>query len=144
MNRVGKVIKENIDFVVVEMNSTSACSGCNSCSNGDDSADKKIRVYNALNAKKGDIVEINMDSQSVLLAAFIAYGIPLFSFLIGVLLANKLFNNELISALFGFAFVAITYLFINKNEESFYNSKKYVPEIVKIHQKYQDVCLIIK
>ncbi|MEA1975587.1 MAG: SoxR reducing system RseC family protein [Bacillota bacterium] len=140
MNRVGKVITEDIDFVVVEMSSTSACSGCNGC----DSADKKIRVYNPLDAKKGDIVEINMDTQNVLLAAFIAYGIPLISFLIGVLAADKLFDNELISAIAGFMFIAISYFLINKKEKSFYSSKKYVPEIVKVHQRYKDICFTIK
>ncbi|MDM8534939.1 SoxR reducing system RseC family protein [Clostridiaceae bacterium HSG29] len=144
MNRVGKVIKENGNFVVVEMNSTSACSGCNHCGNDDDSPDKSIRAFNDIGAKKGDIVEINMETQNVLLAATIAYGIPFIAFLTGVLLADKMFNSELISALSGFIFMAISYLMINRNEEKFYSSKKYVPEVVKIHQKYQDVCFNIK
>ncbi len=144
MNRVGKVIKENGNFVVVEMHSTSACSGCNHCGNGDGSPDKSIRAYNNIAAKKGDVVEINMENQNVLLAATIAYGIPFITFLSGVLLADKLFNSELVSALSGFIFMAISYLMINKNEEKFYSSKKYVPEVVKIHQKYQDICFNIK
>lgn len=144
MNRVGKVISCSKGFAMVEMNRTTACSGCSGCGNeNDDSGEMQIRVLNELHAEKGDIVEINMDTQNVLLAALIAYGLPFFGLIIGIVGGQLIFNNELISALSGFGLLGLTYFVISLNERKFHLSENYVPTIVKIHQNQQDVCFII-
>jgi len=145
MNRVGKIVNCSKGFAIVEMNRTTACSGCTGCGNeDDDSGDMQIRVLNEIDAHKGDIVEINMDTQNVLLAAFIAYGLPFIALIIGIVGGQLVFKNELISALTGFGFLGLTYFIISLNEKKFHLSEKYVPSIIKIHQKYQDVCFIIE
>lgn len=145
MNRVGKVINCSKGFAIVEMNRTTACSGCTGCGNeNDESDDMQIRVLNEIDAEKGDIVEINMDTQNVLLAALIAYGIPFIALIIGIVGGQLIFNNELLSALTGFGLLGIAYFVISLNEKRFHLSDKYVPSIIKIHQKYQDVCFIVE
>ena len=145
MNRVGKVVSCSKKFAMVEMNRTTACSGCVGCGNeDDDSGDMQIRVLNDVDAEQGDIVEINMDTQNVLLAAFIAYGLPFFGLILGIVGGQLIFNNELLSALSGFSLLGITYFLISLNEKKFHLSENYVPSIVKIHQKYQDVCFIVE
>jgi sigma-E factor negative regulatory protein RseC len=145
MNRVGKVVSCSKGFAMVEMNRTTACSGCTGCGNeNDDSGEMQIRVLNQLDAEKGDIVEINMDTQNVLLAALIAYGFPFLGLILGIVGGQMIFNNELLSALSGFALLGLTYFTISLNEKKFHLSDNYVPTIVKIHQKYQDVCFIVE
>jgi sigma-E factor negative regulatory protein RseC len=144
MNRVGQVIESNGDFAVIEINRTSACGSCHACDNGsEESKEMKIKCHNTLEAKVGDYVEIDMENRDVLLAAFIAYGIPFIALLTGILLADQLFNSELISVIMGFSFLAIAYLMISKRESTFAQSKKYLPEIVKVVYKYEGVCLNI-
>lgn len=141
MNRVGEVVKELEGFVVVKMAPTSACSGCHGCGNEDDNDDDvEVRASNTMDAHIGDIVEINMDAQDILQAAFIAYGIPFFALISGILIGDKIFNNEFLTIVLGFAFLTISYLVISKNETKFYHSTKYVPEVVKVFPKNRDIC----
>lgn len=146
MNRVGKIVSCKSKFAMVKMTRTTACSGCSGCGNknDDDSSEMVIRVLNEMDAKKGDIVEIDMDTQNVLMAAFIAYGIPFIGLIAGIVLGNSLFENELLSAALGFIMLALAYFVISQNEKKFHLSRKYVPTIVKIHQNFQDVCHIIE
>ncbi|MGM0380192.1 MAG: SoxR reducing system RseC family protein [Bacillota bacterium] len=144
MNRVGKIIKSKDKFAFVKLTRTTACSGCHGCGNSEDDSDEiEIRVLNEKGANVGDIVEVNMDNQNVLLAAAIAYGIPFVALLSGVLLGNFIFNSELLSIVTGFVFLVISYLGINTKESQFYNSKKYVPEIVNIHKENKNICFKI-
>lgn len=144
MNRVGKIIKSKGEFAFVKLTRTTACSGCHGCGNSEDDSDEiEIRALNEKGANIGDIVEVNMDNQDVLVAAAIAYGIPFVALLSGVLLGNFLFGSELFSIIIGFIFLALSYLGINTKENEFYNSKKYVPEIVSIHKENKNVCFKI-
>lgn len=145
MNRVGKVILTEKEFAIVEMTRTTACSGCSGCGNADEeTGDMEIRVYNPVKAKKGDVVEINMDTQNVLLAAAIAYGLPFFALIIGILLGDFFFKSEIISAISGISLLGITYYLISFKEKSFYTSKKYVPVIDKVYKNGDDSCFIIE
>ena len=46
-------------------------------------------AINPINAKMGDHVEIDMDHRNVLFAAFIAYALPLFALIGGILLGMR-------------------------------------------------------
>lgn len=134
MNRFGEVIEADSDFAKVKLNRHSACTGCNGCNKGEEEEQKniEIRVLNTENAHIGDIVEINMESQNILKAAVIAYGLPFITLLLGIIIGYKVFNNEIISILLGFGFLGITYFGIQRNENKFYNSHDYVPELVRV------------
>ena len=144
MNRVGKIIKSKDNFAFVKLTRTTACSGCHGCGNSEDDSDEiEIRVLNEKGADVGDIVEVNMDNQNVLLAAAIAYGIPFVALLSGLLIGNFFLESEMLSIIIGFVFLFISYLGINIKENEFYNSKKYVPEIVDIHKEHKNICFKI-
>ncbi len=139
MNRQGKVIKIDKNKALVKLMKHSACGDCGACHLGEENMDITIEAINDLGANIGDKVEVNMAAPNVLRAAFIGYGIPLISLILGILL-GKIFldtigfggNIELFSFLIGIIFLAITYLVIRINEDNFKKSEKYVSKIINI------------
>lgn len=76
------------------------CSGCNSI--------VTVFAQNNINVKKGDLVEIEMPSNSVLGAAFITYIIPLVILIIGYIVGSCIFKTEIGEILTAAAFFAVS------------------------------------
>lgn len=140
MIQVGKVV-EVLDSkrAKVLMRKHAACGECGACQHGDENMKLNIIAVNELNAKVGDIVEVNMETQNVLGAAFIAYVIPLFSMLLGIgggsYLLKKMgviVNLEIYAVFIGFILMGIAFSAIKLREGSFKKDKRYIPVISKI------------
>ncbi|QZY57042.1 SoxR reducing system RseC family protein [Crassaminicella profunda] len=102
----------------------------------------KIVVFNKVAAQVGDKVEVNLETQNVLKAAFIAYVIPLIALIIGVGGGSFLLKKigvvehlEMYAMIIGFLLTAITYMTIRLHEGSFKKNKQYMPSISKIVQE---------
>ncbi len=139
MNQIGTVIevlKNNKAKVL--MRKHSACGDCGACQHGKENMQLNIVALNPVSAKSGDRVEVDMETQDVLGAAFIVYVIPLFIMVLGVVIGNSLLknlhiaNSEVYSALIGLLLMAISFGVIKFFEGSFQNNKKYLPIIKKI------------
>ena len=63
------------------------CSGCNLA--------VSVDALNYINAKQGDKVEVEMNSKTVIGTAFMVYIIPLVVLIIGYIIGDYIFNNEL-------------------------------------------------
>ena len=74
-----------------------SCGGCHLC----DLKGTVISAKNAADAKENDRVLVEMNTDSGLLAAFLAYGIPLIFVLIGIFLIAS------VSTYFGTVFLAV-------------------------------------
>ncbi len=136
MKQYGKVVEVSEDKAFVIMEKNSSCSGCNACKLGSDSHELRIEALNTAGAKSDQIVEVDMEGQHVLTAAFILYMIPLFALLMGVVIGNIVFPaQEIFAALIGFGLMALSFLGIKLKNESFKNDKKYIPVITKIADK---------
>lgn len=140
MMQEGKVI-EILDNkrAKVLMQKHAAWGACGACQHGQENMSLNMIAVNGLNAKVEDMVEVNMETQNVLGAAFIAYGLPLFALVLGIaggsfLLKKMGFtqNVEMYATVIGFLLTAMTYLLIKANEDSFKKDKKYMPVITKI------------
>jgi len=132
------VISKKKDRAQVEIVRTSACDGCKGCSVGTSGKPLRVWVKNPINAKVGQSVAVELEASKLLSATFIAYGIPLLAFLIGLALAYKVsefFNItavEPFALIIGFGFMLLSFLAIH-----FYNNKddtinKYSSRIVDI------------
>ncbi|WP_129597605.1 SoxR reducing system RseC family protein [Anaerophilus nitritogenes] len=140
MNQVGKVIEVLEDHrAQVLMRKHSACGECGACQYGQENMKIKIIAMNQVDAKEGDTVEVNLETQNVLGAAFIAYVIPLIALLIGIIGTSYLLpkigftgNIEVYSIVVGFILTVIVFGFIKLNESSFKKQDKYVPVISKV------------
>lgn len=114
------VTKRFDDHVMLEIERRTACGLCGQkrgCGNatwgkllGHDS--HEFPADNAINANVGDSVVVGIDERIVLSSAFYLYVVPLFTMLVGAVLADTLLNNEFyvmlaaaLGLLLGFAWV---------------------------------------
>ncbi|WZL71524.1 SoxR reducing system RseC family protein [Clostridiaceae bacterium 35-E11] len=139
MHQSGKVIEISDNRAKILMTKHAACGDCGACQHGAENMNMHIIAANELNAKVGDMVEVNMETQNVLGAAFIVYVIPLFMMLFGIAGGSYLLksigiieNAEIYGAMIGFAFMTITFFIIKKFEGKFKKDKRYVPVISRI------------
>ncbi|AOT72833.1 SoxR reducing system RseC family protein [Geosporobacter ferrireducens] len=140
MHQVGKVLeilKGNKAGIL--MNKHAACGDCGACQHGKENMSLTITAINEVGAEVGDMVEVNMETQDVLGAAFIIYVIPLFFMIIGVVGGNFLLNKigfigniEVYSAVIGFILMTLSFITIRMFEKKFKANRKYIPEITKI------------
>jgi len=120
MEKVGFVKSLEGDYAIIEIRRASACGEkCASCKGGCAPTAVYARVKNNVNASVGQFVKLHTESKKVINAAFLAYMIPLFSLIIGVLVGLWFAmylgyeeQQELIGAGIGLVFLAISYLFL--------------------------------
>ncbi len=139
MKREGRVIKLDKNKATVQLMKHAACGDCGACHLGEENMNITIEAINDIGADLDDRVEVIMETPNVLMAAFIGYGIPLISLLIGILGGNKLLevmnisgNTEVYSLVIGLLLLFTTYFIIKSNEHNFKNSGKYISKIIKV------------
>lgn len=122
--------------VYVKVIREEACAHCKMCTTGlNEGKECIIEAVNKCDAKVGDIVEIDVQNNYFLRATAIMYGIPLLALMLGigislgVLQVKEVRGAELISAVIGLIFTAVTYLIINKREKNNKNTQ-YLPSAV--------------
>ncbi|MCT4565459.1 MAG: SoxR reducing system RseC family protein [Maledivibacter sp.] len=139
MKREGKVIGVNKENATVKLMRHAACGDCGACHMGEEKMNMQIEAINTAGADIGDKVVVDMETQDVLTAAFIAYGMPLIMLVIGIAGGKFIFemmkiqkNIELLSFGMGLVLMGITFFRIRKNENKFKESKKYISKIIDI------------
>lgn len=88
------------------------------------------KITNNLSAKVGDQVQIAIPKTSITKASLIIYWLPLLGFIVGALLTDYLFKNEIaaiIGSLVGLVCSLLIALFHSKKTM---NSKKYKPTLI--------------
>ncbi len=115
----GRVIKVDGEKVRVSFKRGAGCGSCKACSEGQNENEMEIVAYNDCNAKLNDFVEVSIETEFMLKATGIMYGIPLVTMLIGFLIGN--FVSQLVSFVTGIIFLTVTYIIIKKNESKFQN-----------------------
>ncbi|MCC3865103.1 SoxR reducing system RseC family protein [Terrisporobacter petrolearius] len=141
MNQQGFVI-DIIDNRTAKMimQRHSACASCGKCSKlSSECQDLVVEVDNSIGAKKGDRVEVSMESVQVLKATMLAYLVPLIFLLAGTILTYYILDLikflgpiEVISGVVGLICTGISYLLLRKNDDKFKQSRQYIPRITKI------------
>lgn len=118
----------------------SACASCGKCTKlSSECQDLVVEVDNSIGAKKGDHVEVSMESVNVLKATMLAYLLPLMFLLVGTILTYYILNLigfsgpiEPISGIVGLICTCISYLLLRKNDNKFKESRQYIPKITRI------------
>lgn len=118
----------------------SACASCGKCSKlSSECQDLVVEVGNSIGAKKGDYVEVSMESVKVIKATMLAYLVPLIFLLVGTILTYYILDLikflgpiEVISGVVGLICTCISYLLLRKNDNKFKESRQYIPEITRI------------
>ncbi len=118
----------------------SACASCGKCSKlSSECQDLVVEVDNSIGAKKGDHVEVSMESVRVIKATLLAYLVPLIFLLVGTILTYYILDlikfsgpTEVISGVVGLICTCISYLLLRKNDDKFKQSRQYIPKVTRI------------
>lgn len=94
MEQVGFVIKTYGDKAQLEIRRSSGWGGCKGCASSCDEKSHIIILKNSLDAKVGDLVEIEGEAKNILKYAFIAYMIPFIFLILGITLSIGYFKNS--------------------------------------------------
>lgn len=133
----GQVLEVKGKNLRLQMVRNAACGSCKACSIGIDSKSLELEAVNLCGAKKDDVVEIRLETDSFLSAVSIIYGIPLLCLLAGIfvgyLVGGSLATEvkELTAIGMGLLFMALGFLVIRSQNKKF-RREKYVPKAVRV------------
>ena len=141
MNQQGfilEIVDDNTAIMIMQRHA--ACASCGKCTKlSSECQDLVVEVDNAIGAKKGDYVEVSMESVRVLKATVLVYLVPLICLLSGTILTYYILNLvkysrqiDIISGIVGLVCTFISYLILKKNDDKFKESRQYIPKITKI------------
>ncbi|MCR4401852.1 MAG: SoxR reducing system RseC family protein [Firmicutes bacterium] len=137
MEERGRVIEVSGGLAKVEVTRHEACRHCGACGLG--RADRMVvEATNAIGARPGDEVALELESSRVLGAAFIAYMIPLFFMMAGIYLGAVLARSagrsgaaSLLGVIFGLALLAASYSLVYTYDRRV-NPARFRAEITRI------------
>ncbi|MDI3522051.1 MAG: sigma-E factor negative regulatory protein RseC [Bacillota bacterium] len=146
MQQIGVVVAAQGERAKVKVCRATACSHCGRCPEGERhtlsllESPKEIVVdaFNEAGAREGQTVELAAQDGSVLLAAFLAYMVPLIAFFVGAFLGNwlaprlGLVSAQLGSIILGLAFLAGTYGLLRLKNQALGQSRRFLPTIVRV------------
>lgn len=84
MDVIGEVMSVKGNRAVVRTARHATCNRCGACGLFSNTPDMEVEAVNEIGAVPGDRVQLSIESRSVVEAAFLAYMVPLFLFVIGV------------------------------------------------------------
>jgi len=142
LERIGKVLEDRGEQALVLLKRHMACEGCGRCGGilgGPDIKDEEVEVANPIGAIEGEMVQVEIDDQKVLLLSFVIYFVPVLALLIGLIFGQWVVINfgwtieqNLASVIFGFFLMFITFLFIRRWDQSIKKTNKYKPVITSL------------
>lgn len=130
MRETGTIIdiKDRDAQIIIERKSS--CGNCGVCKFGDE--DKLlIEVPNTLKAEIGDIIELEMETKDVLKASAMAYLIPLFGLVLGIIIGITL-GSQMTAALTGIGMTAVGFVIVGVIDKKISNKGAYYPSMINI------------
>ncbi len=115
----GKVKNITGEKLTVVFKRGAGCGSCKACSEGQNENEMEIIAYNDCDAKLGDTVAVKIETEFMLKATLIMYGIPLVTLMFGFLLGSLV--STIVAFSTGIVFLFLTYFVIKKNEHRFQN-----------------------
>jgi sigma-E factor negative regulatory protein RseC len=97
MKETGRVVETLGRDALVEFERTSACESCGACRRFG-AQTMRLTLQNAIGARPGDRVVVEMDAKSVVSASLWAYAFPLAMLFLGALVGERLWQSGLFSA----------------------------------------------
>lgn len=139
LEETGEVVEINGDLAKVLLHRNTSCDKCGACRMGG-KPQIVIEVTNNINAKKGDVVILQMQPGFLFKAVFLMYTIPLLMLIIGFLvgqrvalnLGNKIDTSENVGIFSGFFFLAMSYSAIRWLDQKWHVGNKFRPVLVGV------------
>lgn len=112
MTECGTIIAVDGKFAKVRIARNSACGSCGKCGMTENQKHADFFVENTLEAKNGDVVELNIPDANTAAMAFVGYVLPLVPALAALFVALGFKLAEWIAVLMFFGGLAIGYLVV--------------------------------
>lgn len=146
MQQIGVVVATSGERAKVKVCRATACSHCGRCPEGERhtlsllESPKEIVVdaVNEVGAAAGQTVELAAHDGNILLAAFLAYMVPLIAFFAGVFLGNWLVpalglgSAQAGSIVLGLLFLGGSYAVLRWQNRFLGQSRRFLPTIVRV------------
>lgn len=134
MREIGVVESISGSIAVVSVKRSTACGeACATCAAKCNLKGNKIKAGNAVGASCGDLVEIEMKTETVLKSAFMVYILPLLFFFAGYFIFQKRTADEVTAMLAGLAAFAAVFVFLLIWDRL--NRNRHTTVIIKIIEK---------
>lgn len=139
MSETGVVVEIDGDQAIIEMEASKDCEACGACRYT--KAGRMLApVTNSLNAGIGDIVKIEIEPQTVLVAAFLVYILPIVFFFLGYAIGLSIgrfagFSAERAGIGGGIVFLVLSYMLVKKVDKQAKITRRYEPKMCVIIQK---------
>ena len=137
--RVAKSYNNKAEIIITRHSACDKCEKkCGLADNSHDTDQIKLEVDNPVNAKKGDLVTVEMDDSNVRLASMLVYLIPIIGIFIGYLVFNYLGSlfglagQELFGMLGSFVFFGFSWYLLRKIDNYYKENYSFQPKIVTI------------
>lgn len=139
MKQCGLVVQTLENTAKVRMQRHSSCAGCNACKMGAEENPIELEALNPRKAVQGQMVEVEMEHEHVLLAAFLMYVVPLIFLVVGVIVGHYGLqamgvteNTDFFTAFIAFGFTAVAYVLLNRGERKQSFREKMLPIITDV------------
>lgn len=131
MLRIGKVVKTEKDHVLVCFSKEDMCGHCNGC----DRAKIETSVKVLGQANEGDIVSVALPDHKLVVMSAVMYLLPVIMLVIGLIIGEKVFQNELLVLLMGIGFLALSFLVVYLTDRKLRGNPKWQAYIVETKNK---------
>ncbi|MEG1710902.1 MAG: SoxR reducing system RseC family protein [Clostridia bacterium] len=128
----GKVEKIIKNFAVVRIERKSACGNCNMCAMSPDKPHIDLEILNSIEAKIGDIVEIEMESGGIVKMSAAAYLIPLLFGGAALTITNFLKAPEWVMLIAFLCGLTVGYIPVKLISNYWTKKKRYTPFLIGI------------
>ncbi|WHH59628.1 SoxR reducing system RseC family protein [Petroclostridium sp. X23] len=132
MEQIGVVNKAYDNMATVQIKRVSACGGkCGECG-GCENTSHIVEAFNAVGAKTGQIVKMEMKDTKILFAAFMVYIIPLIMLFVGYVIGYTISTSELIAGGIGVILLILSFVVLKIFDRRIEKTDKYRIVITKI------------
>lgn len=129
MKQSGIVESVSGNIAVIRIQRMSSCGGdCGSCGGCDNIM--SVKAENAVGAREGDRVELEMSAGTIIGAAFMTYIIPIIAMIAGFAAGSVFFDAEWKNVLSGITAMAVSFIIISLYSRK--KSEKYKITVAKI------------
>ncbi len=136
MGELGKVVEVSADgkFATVRFERKSTCDKCGMCAFGPKDTSVNLTVENKLNAKAGDIAEIDVAGHLVLKLSLIVYFIPLAIAILGMGIGLLLHLPEWACFVLFLGCLAIGFGIVSLIDKKYLKKSKTKPVMVRVYE----------
>lgn len=138
MKEVGQVTAIDGGTARIRFKRSSACQKCGACMMSQSQQEMFLNVENTLQAAEGDWVKVDIESPMLIKASLITYIFPLVMLILGLVAgyflneaAHITANSEVVAAIGGLLFVAVSYGVIRLLEPRFRKTRGFTPRMIE-------------